>query len=45
VGSGDHVFVFIADSRDGRLVIVIVIKEEKVSPRDTRDVCSLTLLT
>jgi len=39
VGSGDHVFIFIADSRDGRLVI----KEEKVSPRDTRDVCSLTL--
>ncbi|HEV8255214.1 MAG TPA: hypothetical protein VGQ78_10675 [Vicinamibacteria bacterium] len=39
VGSGDHVFVFIADSSDGRLVI----REETASPRGAKDVCSLTL--
>ena len=36
VGSGEHTFVFIADSRDGRLII----REEK---RGAKDVCSLTL--
>ena len=39
VDSGEHSFVFVADSTDGRLVI----REEDRSGRTPREVCALTL--